>query len=375
MSGVFMRGAKYTLEFCKKFVEKYDIECLSVEYKDALTAMEWKCKICGHTWSTHFSNIFHNGTRCKKCSFEKAAKNARKKTEDVVKECLDRGYIFLNKEYRGSGKKYALLCKKCNYVWDARYSDFHSGNNCPECEREKQRYKIEDCQKIAQEQGGECLSNKYENCLTKMEWKCESGHTWKAKFIKILKGQWCQKCKGKAKHTLKDCQELAEKKEGKCLSEEYINNATKLIWECKFKHQWQAKFTDIKYNNSWCPHCNDLIYEPKVRQIFEKIFNKSFPKTRPKWLKNDKTNYTLELDGYNQELNLAFEYNGEFHYGEIKGLVTSLEEQQYRDRIKIKLCMEKGVDLIIVPYTEKNNLEEFIIKELKKIGKYEENKN
>jgi hypothetical protein len=57
------------------------------------------------------------------------------------------------------------------------------------------------------------------------------------------------------KLTLEECQKIAEKRGGKCLSFEYINAYTKMDWECANGHQWQTKFQNIKYSNSWCKIC------------------------------------------------------------------------------------------------------------------------
>ena len=43
-----------------------------------------------------------------------------------------------------------------------------------------------------------------------------------------------------------------------------------------------------------------------------------FSPIRPNFLVDPQTNYKLELDGYNEELNIAFEYNGIQHYKFVK---------------------------------------------------------
>ena len=48
-------------------------------------------------------------------------------------------------------------------------------------------------------------------------------------------------------------------------------------------------------------------------RFFEKIYNKKFAKCKPLWLKNQRGSQ-LELDGYNDELKIAFEYQGRQHY-------------------------------------------------------------
>lgn len=56
------------------------------------------------------------------------------------------------------------------------------------------------------------------------------------------------------KYTIEFFQEFAAKKEGICLSKEYHNCRTKLLWQCKLEHQWEAQPRKI-VEGSWCPEC------------------------------------------------------------------------------------------------------------------------
>jgi len=56
---------------------------------------------------------------------------------------------------------------------------------------------IEEMQKLAKERGGKCLSKKYINNRTKLEWECEKGHIWKATLGTIKRGSWCPICSKK----------------------------------------------------------------------------------------------------------------------------------------------------------------------------------
>jgi hypothetical protein len=47
---------------------------------------------------------------------------------------------------------------------------------------------------IAQERGGSCLSDKYVNNNTKLNWQCAEGHEWSAVPSSIKNGTWCRKC-------------------------------------------------------------------------------------------------------------------------------------------------------------------------------------
>ena len=43
---------------------------------------------------------------------------------------------------------------------------------------------------------------------------------------------------------------------GKCLSENYINNRTPLLWTCKNQHQWYSPLFQVKDSGHWCRKCN-----------------------------------------------------------------------------------------------------------------------
>ena len=78
-----------------------------------------------------------------------------------------------------------------------------------------------------------------------------------------------------------------------------------------------------------------------------------FPSIRPDFLKNPNTGYNLELDGYCENLKLAFEYQGVQHYKFIPYWHKTreiFEEQQERDEMKYKMCVKNGITLILIPY-------------------------
>ncbi len=57
-------------------------------------------------------------------------------------------------------------------------------------------HKLEELKLIAYEKGGFCLSNEYVNNHTKMKWKCTNDHIWQAVPHHIINGSWCPQCYG-----------------------------------------------------------------------------------------------------------------------------------------------------------------------------------
>ena len=99
------------------------------------------------------------------------------------------------------------------------------------------------------------------------------------------------------------------------------------------------------------------------------IFEKDFVKIRPDWLKNPDTNANLEIDLFNEELNIACEYNGAQHYKFSSLFHKTYDDfllQQKRDLFKYDIINKKDIMLIIVPYNiKKKNLLDYIIHECK----------
>ena len=238
----------------------------------------------------------------------------------------------------------------------------------------KKKHTIELCQRIAEERGGECLSDNYTNKDAIMKWKCSKGHMWFASFAPIKnRNVWCPDCCGTKKHTIELCQRIAEERGGECLSTKYINSRSYMKWKCKKGHEWDAVFSRIKLRNHWCPYCSKGKSEKLCRKIIEELTQEKFPSVRPEFLKHDKSGLNLELDGYCEKLQMAFEYHGKQHYKYCpkffhKKGKYQFEEQKERDKLKIELCIKNNIKLIIIPYCydyqDEQKLREFITNSL-----------
>jgi len=128
---------------------------------------------------------------------------------------------------------------------------------CSDCYVDSLRDSIEDMHKLAAQHGGKCLSQTYTNSRTKLQWQCKEGHTWEKSPDAVKKGSWCAQCRTNERQAyhLKEMQDIAAQKGGKCLSEKYTHNQAKLTFQCNEGHVWQTTPAIIKSAGAWCPVC------------------------------------------------------------------------------------------------------------------------
>lgn len=244
-----------------------------------------------------------------------------------------------------------IMCQ-CGNIWDSAPHKIARGKWCNACRYKKRMYTIDEMNELAKKHGGLLLSTEPKGVRATYTWKCARGHIFKTELRLVTRGHWCPACSNCLPHTLEECKELAQRNGGECLSIEYINKRTKIKWRCSRGHVWDAIITNI-INGGWCPNCYKHKYEDECRRIIENIMNEKFPKIRHKNIINPKTNLPLELDGYNDKLKIAFEYNGKQHYFYSWPLQTKekFDLLVEHDRIKLDACKRLGIYLIVIPYS------------------------
>lgn len=163
-------------------------------------------------------------------------------------------------------------------------------------------------------------------------------------------------------------------KGGICLStvEDYKTAHSKLKVQCADQHEFLISKNNLNKPTCWCPACSIYITELITIKTITHLLGKPFEKCRPDWLINPISEYPMELDGYNEELKIAVEYNGKQHYEFSNFFHSTLDKfnaQLSRDNLKRQLCKEHDIFLIEVPYTvEIKDIAKFISDKLFSIG-------
>jgi hypothetical protein len=212
-----------------------------------------------------------------------------------------------------------------------------------------------DCDKRAASMGGKCLEHLSGDTKKSARFRFECGqkHVWESSWASVVgQNAWCQKCRGINIYSIEDLMEIAAERGGVLLSTEYINVDTNYLWQCNLGHRWENQFKKIQIGQ-WCPTCSKAgISEELARTAFEQIFSTSFPKKRPKWLRNARGRQ-MELDGLSECLGIAFEYDGIQHFkvrGPFSPGKASLEVRMQDDRMKDELCRLRGIRLLRLNY-------------------------
>ena len=257
-------------EHKKKIEEMYDLaRSLNGEcLSDKFVTVEHKLK-----WKCSKGHIWESTPKSVKrgdwCNV--CAGHAIHSIEDVQTIAIKNGGRCLSKTYKNNKTKLKFECSK-GHIWQAiPKSIIVRGSWCPDCAPTK-KGTINEMREIAKSRGGKCLSDSYVNSATKLKWKCNEGHIWLAKPIDIKHGKtWCPTCSGNTPRSIEEMQEIAESRGGKCISDSYVNSSTKLKWQCYEGHTWFATPNNIKSKGTWCGKCAGNIPDTieKMHEIAE----------------------------------------------------------------------------------------------------------
>ena len=412
---------KITIEDCRKAAEALGGKCLSEEYKNNTTKMDWMCakkhlfktiyktvskghwcpecagvkkltqefvenviikkggrllspyissgeKIkvqClkdNHIWHTTWDNI--KGEHwCPKCV--NRAKIDISEVESFIK--TKRGILIDGSNYREAKSKIKVKCLKDNYIWETTWDYLKQGNWCPDCAG-KILLSYEEFSRILQMKNGVIsegpTSFKHD---TVFKIKClKDNYIWKTNYFRIIyQNQWCPKCAGCVLKTFEEVKILVESKNGELVSnkEDLQNNKSKLKIKCEKNHSWVISYANLVNHKRWCPVCAFSKTQKKLFDIIEEIFNTKcfFNYKGFDWLKDKRL---LEIDIWVPELKLAIEYDGIHHFkpinysNNLQKAKERLADRKRKDKLKTKLIKEHPEEIeYFIRFNYRNKVE------------------
>lgn len=247
--------------------------------------------------------------------------------------------------YKNSKTPIKHKCNKCGMFYKIKPKQI-SQFECKRCVR------INEYKNKIKEMSVKLIGT-YVNQYTKTKHKCSTcDNIWETTPKTVLNSLYgCPSCSGKKFSTddyksklpsnlilLGEYRGTTNKSKHKCLDCDYV---------------WETKPNYILHMNTNCPMCKSSKGERKISEylkVCDVFFNKEF-------IIDD-----YRYDFYLPKYNLLIEYDGIQHYQPVHifGGYDEYINIKKRDKLKNKLAIKHGYNLIRIPYKDFNNIEEII---------------
>ncbi len=328
-------------DIIKQIEDKGGILEEDFKYKNSTSRFYVTC--CNnHRFETYWSNI-QSGYWCPYC-----AKNVIDKNLIISHIKNRKGAVDSTWEYLNNRTRFWITCDK-GHRFITYWDNLEQGHWCPECSgRTVSSISIRNF--IESKKGTLDINWEYRNNTDKFWITCSRNHRFETCWSVVQQGHWCAYCAGLAVSEDRVMGTIKGKSGVVLPNWKYVNSLTKFIVICSNGHKFLTNWSMIN-DGCWCPYCLCKA-QTDFKKFIESFFDKPFPTLWPKWLINRK-NKRLQLDGYNEEINVAFEYQGYQHY--MPGWFDKKDTDSFRHRIendtdKLRVCKSRGVCLIVVPY-------------------------
>ena len=344
----------------------------------------WKCKN-GHEWQAVIANRI-KGIGCPYCSGRLAISGETDLVTvypwilrywDDEKNNVDPRTLTSKTE-----KEIWWKCEK-GHSWKNKVSNQQRNKGCPYCNNKRLLVGYNDLKSLYPNLAKEWDKEK-NGILQPTEvlprtnktvwWKCEKGHSWKARIVHRVDNVGCPYCSGRlvipGENDLKtEFPRIAEEwhptKNG-MLKPENVKSGTarKVWWKCKNGHEWKTLISDRTRNGSSCPYCNESKGEKAIEEALVVMkctyrAQNTFHDRKYKALLRD--DFAI-LDSSNNVVG-TIEYNGEQHYGPIdfngKGKKKALELYELiriRDQVKTAYLEQHNIKQLIIPFWDFDNI-------------------
>jgi hypothetical protein len=246
--------ARYTIDDVQTMAAEHGGECLSTTLDGSLDPLRFRCRV-GHLFESN-ANRLQQGNWCPRCR-----KMPRGDFERLQQAVARRGGSLQSDDYQGSAVRVRVRCS-AGHEWLATPQNLMGGRWCRECWRASRVGRstpplgIADMQEVAGHRGGRCLSDTYVNNATKLRWQCHDGHEWETTPSVVRSGHWCPQCAYRHRGTIDAMRALAAARGGECRSRAYQNHNDPLLFSCARGHSFSATGMEVK-SGVWCPTCGD----------------------------------------------------------------------------------------------------------------------
>jgi len=369
---------KATYEEVKHFVEiesNSGCKLLSQIYNNCEEKLLFRCA-CGAEFSTKYTKFkSQNKRQCNECGNRNGGNKQKKSNSQFVKEVNDlvgNEYTVLT-EYNNTHDSIIMRHNICNHEYPVSPSNFLRGKRCPNCNGGVSMSHDEYSKRLFEKYGEEYkLITPYVKSIERVIIKHNvCGFEFPVFPYSILgDGSTCPWCSGLYQDTDRFKQWVFDNcgDEYKVLGE-YEKASIKIkMLHAKCNHEFMITPNGFK-NGHGCTKCKASKGEKRIDNYLSDCFINYKTQYRIKECRNKKP-LPFDFAIFNNENTLLFliEFQGRQHYDQIwarrNDKYSTLEYIQGNDKIKSDYCKENNINLIIIPYTDINNIETILSKEL-----------
>ena len=318
-----------------------------------------ECIKCGDKHTVSINNFFFEGShQCRKCTKIYREKHGHPRltltVENLNKELIPYGFELQDTNQSVYKDNSTLKCPK-GHLFELVYASLRKKIT----KMQSDKYQLEDIctrcsdlalynkNKVMVEEKGFVMQESFEEYKGVQHTytflcKNNSTHVRNCTFSSFSKTEICKECKDERRieENFIQLKKEVAKIGGRVKNTKPLKSKSeKATCICQEGHEFEISQEKIR-SGQWCPECDIGFEERLCRLLFEHIFQANFKKIRPDFLPSPDSDKNLELDGYNKELRIAFEYNGSYWH--------SSQKAKRRDALKVKLTQEQGIKLIVV---------------------------
>lgn len=272
--------------------------------------------------------------------------------------------------YKGDKCNQDLMCPNGHKI-SITPQHFKRGDRCKKCLKCCKDEAKKEFIEIAEKEGYKVVGE-YFSAREKVEVLCPNGHTFSTLPTNFKSHNVrCGKC------SLRDLEEARKQFENVVKEASYVllsnyktsNEKVELL--CPKGHIFKTTPKSFKNNKTRCPQCKHSKGEKRIEKWLK---DNDVLFTPQKTYPNLKHTSLLKYDFFLNEHNLLIEYDGEQHFEPRdfagKGLdwaMNEFKQTQIRDNLKNDFAKSNNINLLRIPYTEFNNIEDVLDKHVNQI--------
>ena len=132
---------------------------------------------------------------------------------------------------------------------------------------------LEQVTEVVRARGGRCLASACPTRRTPLPLVCGNGHRFESDADRLLRlGSWCPHCAGNAPLGLERFVAWAASHGGECLSTRYVNSKTPLDFRCARGHEFAIAPVEFHGGRGWCSACRRVQERAeKLERLREKV--------------------------------------------------------------------------------------------------------